>query len=558
VAYPVESSTLPGKEEYKQDDKGNIVQMTLRADDGSILSMEKYQYEFDELGNWKKMTSSVAVFENGQVSYEPIEATYRMITYYYNQAVAKIVSPRAGAAVATTSSTAPEVQPARLTADKPETGKQPETKSDAAAVTKTLKTEEEKPSKPDEVKPGVTSIGSATAENVPSSIPVVHVSEETLRKAAIELPEAEYPTEAMLAGVEGKIEVQFIVDQKGEVASAQASSGHPLLVAAAEEAAHRARFSALTPMGQAAKVFGIITYNFALPRPETASNTPAPALGESAKSTAVSNDNEARREAAPPSEPAENKITTPAKENSSPSVAAAITSSGAANTSPGAAKNSPPETPVYKLSSATPFEKGMASLNSGKYPAAVEFFSRAVQSDPKDAVAYCKLGLAHSALQHHKEAIDAFRAAIQVNRAFVDADSYFRLGSAYISVGDQAAAVKPLKTSLYMIRAQELDTEKRKPAQGTPTLLDVEYALGLAFYGSGSFREAAKEFKEAVRLKQDFASAHYGLGLSYLSFGDKAGAEKEERVLRALKSPLADKLTNMLLIPGFLGRNKVF
>ena len=38
VAYPVEGATAPGKEEYKYDDKGNIIEMTLRGNDGSFLS----------------------------------------------------------------------------------------------------------------------------------------------------------------------------------------------------------------------------------------------------------------------------------------------------------------------------------------------------------------------------------------------------------------------------------------------------------------------------------------------------------------------------------------
>src|SRR5215470_11974977 len=37
VAYPVENVTPPGKEQYTYDDKGNISEMVLRADDGSIL-----------------------------------------------------------------------------------------------------------------------------------------------------------------------------------------------------------------------------------------------------------------------------------------------------------------------------------------------------------------------------------------------------------------------------------------------------------------------------------------------------------------------------------------
>src|SRR5215213_9570946 len=93
AAYPVEGATAPGKEEYKYDDKGNIVEMTLRGNDGSVLSKEKYSYEFDEFGNWKKMTTAVAIYENGTVSYEPTEVTYRTLTYYYGPTI-----PKAGVA----------------------------------------------------------------------------------------------------------------------------------------------------------------------------------------------------------------------------------------------------------------------------------------------------------------------------------------------------------------------------------------------------------------------------------------------------------------------------
>jgi tetratricopeptide (TPR) repeat protein len=92
VAYPLEGSSLTGKEQYQYDENGNIIEMVARGDDGSVLSKETYRYEFDELGNWKKMTSSIAVYENGKVSYEPIEVSYRTIAYYYGQAIDKLAS----------------------------------------------------------------------------------------------------------------------------------------------------------------------------------------------------------------------------------------------------------------------------------------------------------------------------------------------------------------------------------------------------------------------------------------------------------------------------------
>jgi tetratricopeptide (TPR) repeat protein len=65
--------------------------MTVRDDRGSILSREAYTYEFDKFGNWTKMVTNLVVFENGKLKREPTEVTYRTLTYYFDDNVAKAV-----------------------------------------------------------------------------------------------------------------------------------------------------------------------------------------------------------------------------------------------------------------------------------------------------------------------------------------------------------------------------------------------------------------------------------------------------------------------------------
>lgn len=89
-SYVIETGPV-GKEEYKYDERGNITEMTVRDDHGSILSREAYTYEFDKLGNWTRMVTSLVVFENGELKREPTEVTYRTVTYYFDDTVAKIV-----------------------------------------------------------------------------------------------------------------------------------------------------------------------------------------------------------------------------------------------------------------------------------------------------------------------------------------------------------------------------------------------------------------------------------------------------------------------------------
>jgi len=90
TSYPLKGGIV-GKEEYKYDERGNITEMTVRDDHGAILSREAYSYEFDKLGNWTKMVTSLVVFEDGRLKREPIEVTYRTVTYYFDDTVAKLV-----------------------------------------------------------------------------------------------------------------------------------------------------------------------------------------------------------------------------------------------------------------------------------------------------------------------------------------------------------------------------------------------------------------------------------------------------------------------------------
>ncbi|MCA1579588.1 MAG: tetratricopeptide repeat protein [Acidobacteria bacterium] len=90
TSYPVPGSRA-GKEEYKYDENGNITEMTLRDERGAIVSREAYLYEFDKFGNWTRMVTSLVVFENGELKREPVEVTYRTVTYYFDDNVAKAV-----------------------------------------------------------------------------------------------------------------------------------------------------------------------------------------------------------------------------------------------------------------------------------------------------------------------------------------------------------------------------------------------------------------------------------------------------------------------------------
>jgi len=82
-----------------------------------------------------------------------------------------------------------------------------------------------------------------------------------LNGKALSLPEAAYPDIARAARAQGDVDVRIVIDEGGNVVSAEAVSGHPLLRAAAVNAARAAKFNPTRLSGEPVKVSGLLTYN---------------------------------------------------------------------------------------------------------------------------------------------------------------------------------------------------------------------------------------------------------------------------------------------------------
>lgn len=88
------------------------------------------------------------------------------------------------------------------------------------------------------------------------------VTEGVINGKAANLPKPPYPAAARAVGASGAVNVQVMIDEEGNVISAKAVSGHPLLRDAAERAARAAKFSPTYLSKQPVKVSGLIVYNF--------------------------------------------------------------------------------------------------------------------------------------------------------------------------------------------------------------------------------------------------------------------------------------------------------
>lgn len=319
--FPIPGAAVTGKEVYKYDDKGNIVEMTLQDEKGMLLSKETYTYEFDQFGNWTKMTTSVAVIENGKITFEPTEVTYRTISYYLDEAtLARMNQPAAPAASVTgatantsaagnsnasnnnASTPASNAQPAsskpviqtnastngsQSTSNRPsqtvaannrpaqstDASKQSAAQANTAPAVKTSAPVNDKPAASSSEQAKNTGQSEKPAESKavdeqgskPVAKPLLKpVSGGVLNGKALSLPVPAYPLTARSARTAGVVVVEVVIDSNGKVISARALSGPMLLQQPAVQAAYQARFSPTVLSGQPVKVVGTINYNFAL------------------------------------------------------------------------------------------------------------------------------------------------------------------------------------------------------------------------------------------------------------------------------------------------------
>ena len=277
--FPIAGATLTGKEVYKYDEKGNISEMTLLNADGSLLSKETYKYEFDFLGNWNKMTTSVAVVDARGVNFEPTEVTYRSIMYYLDENMLKTVSggtnaaaaPQPAAPVTANPVTNPATKPAdpkanNSAANKARTITSPDLPSASASTTK-LAANAGDVRTPGTPGAGMTSqeIRVSLEEPPPAPRPILKpISGGVLNGTAISLPPPIYPEPARRMRTGGLVTVEVILDETGKVVTAKATNGPTILRDAAVQAAMKARFSPTKLSGQPVKVSGIINYKFEL------------------------------------------------------------------------------------------------------------------------------------------------------------------------------------------------------------------------------------------------------------------------------------------------------
>lgn len=181
------------------------------------------------------------------------------------------------------------------------------------------------------------------------------------------------------------------------------------------------------------------------------------------------------------------------------------------------------------------FRDGLSFLSQDDCEKALPYFEKAVESDNNYAEAWAQTGFCREKLGRHAEAIDASKRAVSLRPS---AESYFNIGLA----------------SYYLKNYREAAENYRQAIRIDPyNAADAHYALGLVYRDWGRPEEEIQAYKQAIKLKPDYASAYERLGSRYLKSKKYPEAVETFKQLTALKPGDANVPNNMG--EAYLGMN---
>ena len=143
------------------------------------------------------------------------------------------------------------------------------------------------------------------------------------------------------------------------------------------------------------------------------------------------------------------------------------------------------------------FEKGLALAGIGEWQGAREAFTRAIELDPNDAMAYFERGIVCGNLGNQQQKIRDLDKAIELEPN--DAAAYVNRGIAYANLGNHRQEIADYD------RAIEMD----------PKYAMAYYNRGVAYFIRGDYRQAISDWDEAIELDPKLALAHYKRGVAY-------------------------------------------
>ena len=209
-----------------------------------------------------------------------------------------------------------------------------------------------------------------------------------------------------------------------------------------------------------------------------------------------------------------------------------------------AAELNPDYIPVL---SKTVRDRGVAFQVAGDNINAIVYYSRAIELDPRDALAYNNRASAHSSLGDHASAVsDAQKASM------LDAKYLVGLAAALSERGMASARAEKYETAI-----QDLEKACQLDNSHSSRLAAVYFNRGVAHQNAGDFRRAVDDATKAILHNSEWARAYNFRGLCHHNLGDhdSAIADFDASITLAGEesAPYINRALTHMSMDGFIG-----
>jgi tetratricopeptide (TPR) repeat protein len=155
---------------------------------------------------------------------------------------------------------------------------------------------------------------------------------------------------------------------------------------------------------------------------------------------------------------------------------------------------------------------GIVSEYRGQYDAAIAYFKEAIDRDSNYSEAYNAMGAVYSKQQKWKDAVKAYKKAVENKLYTTPHVTYLNIGEVYMAQKDYDNAVGAFREAKSFVK-QDF----------------IQYRLGIALFEAGKNRDAISEFREGIAISPQNPQLRYSLAVSLLKEGKKKEALTEFR-----------------------------
>ncbi len=193
-------------------------------------------------------------------------------------------------------------------------------------------------------------------------------------------------------------------------------------------------------------------------------------------------------------------------------------------------------------------------LETGHPNKALSYCNKAIELDPKYAMAFNNRGAVYEKLGKHQQAISDYTKAIELNTKV--AGTFYNRGNAYVRLGQRQQAIwdfnkaielNPKYAEAFNNRGtaygglgqhQQAISDYNKAIELNPKDADAFNNRGSEYGRLGQYQQAISDFNKAIELNPKYAKAYAGRGYANATLGKTDNAKRDLRKARALNPAL--------------------